>query len=66
MSPIEPVPDPAVPNLSIAEVRYSLPDLLNELKAERAAGSFAMEKLDQNEIGKLFKAKPTRRVKPKN
>jgi len=52
------------PSVVIAEVRYSLPQMLHELKAERAAGSFAMEKLDQNEIGKLFKAKPTRRVKP--
>ena len=52
------------PAIVIAEVRYSLPQMLHELKAERAAGSFAMEKLDQNEIGKLFKAKPTRRVKP--
>jgi hypothetical protein len=51
--------------LVIAEVRYSLPVMLQELKAERAASTFAMEKLDQHEIGKLFKAKPTRRVKPK-
>lgn len=49
----------------VAEVRYSLPDLLEELKAERTTGSFSMEKLDQNEIGKLFKAKAPRRVKPK-
>lgn len=48
-----------------AEIKYSLPDLLEELKAERATGSFAMEKLDQNEIGKLFKTKVPRRVKPK-
>ena len=50
-----------LPTVAIAEVRYSLPQMLHELKAERATGSFAMEKLDQNEIGKLFKAKPTRR-----
>jgi hypothetical protein len=53
------------PALAVAEVRYSLPQMLQELKAERAASTFAMEKLDQHEIGKLFKAKPTRRVKPK-
>lgn len=47
----------------IAEVRYSLPQMLAELKLERAAGSYAMEKLDQNEIGKLFKAKASRRAK---
>lgn len=53
------------PSGGVAEVRYSLPQMLQELKAERAASTFAMEKLDQHEIGKLFKAKPTRRVKPK-
>jgi len=56
-------PTPA--SVTIAEVRYSLPQMLEELKAERAAGSFAMEKLDQNEIGKLFKAKSPRRAKSK-
>ncbi len=50
---------------TLAEVRYSLPDLLRELKAERSAGTFAMEKLDQSEIGKLFKAKAPRRAKSK-
>ncbi|MEY2880630.1 MAG: hypothetical protein RLZZ15_3010 [Verrucomicrobiota bacterium] len=49
----------------IAEVKYSLPQLLLELKAERTGGAFAMEKLDQNEIGKLFKANAARRPKPK-
>ena len=44
----------------IAEVRYSLPEMLEELKAERAAASFAMEQLDQQEIGKIFKSKATR------
>jgi hypothetical protein len=53
------------PPVVIGEVRYSLPQILHELKAERAASSFAMEKLDQHEIGKLFKAKTTRRVKSK-
>lgn len=50
-------PPPAV----IAEVRYSLPQLLKELEIERAAASFAMEKLDQVEIGKLFKARRGKR-----
>ena len=61
----EPEPRPPTPLLTITEVKYSLPDLLHELKGERAAGIFAMEKLDQTEIGKLFKAKATRRVKSK-
>lgn len=56
-------PDPTM--LQLAEVRYSLPQMLAELKLERTSGVFAMEKLDQNEIGKLFKAKATRRAKPK-
>ncbi len=48
----------------IAEVRYSLPKMLAELKLDRTSGIFAMEKLDQNEIGKLFKSKIPRRAKP--
>lgn len=58
----EPAPKPPA---MVAEVKYSLPELLEELKAERATGTFAMEKLDQHEIGKLFKGKAPRRVKPK-
>lgn len=61
----DPTPADAAASLTIGEVRYSLPQMLLELKAERAASTFAMEKLDQSEIGKLFKAKPARRVKPK-
>lgn len=44
----------------IAEVKYSLPEMLEELKAERAAASFAMEQLDQQEIRKIFKSKASR------
>ncbi len=60
-----PEPGPtAPPRIAIAEVKYSLPEMLEELKAERAASSFAMEKLDQNEIVKLFKSKAQPRAKP--
>jgi hypothetical protein len=45
---------------ALAEVRYSLPEMLEELKAERAASSFAMERLDPTEIKKLFKGKTSR------
>lgn len=46
-------------------VRYSLPQMLAEIRRERATGSFAMEKLEQAEIGKLFApAKRKRRVNP--
>ena len=64
MSSVPPADSSLPPPVVIAEVKYSLPQILQELKAERSASTFAMEKLDQNEIGKLFKAKPTRRVKP--
>jgi hypothetical protein len=63
-SPSSQSASPALQQTSkLAEVRYSLPAMLEELKAERAASSFAMEILDQNEIGKLFKAKSSRRGK---
>jgi len=51
---------------TLAEVRYSLPDLLAEIAAEKGSASFAMEKLDQAEIGKLFKTKKVARAKPKS
>ena len=48
----------------LTEVKYSLPEMLAELDAERGSASFAMEKLNQAEIGKLFKAKKANRAKP--
>ncbi len=51
------------PGRQLHEIRYSLPDLLAELEQERNAGSFAMEKLNQAEIGKMFENKRKRRVK---
>jgi hypothetical protein len=67
-------PDPGNPDkapaahkaTALAEVRYSLPEMLAELEAEKGSTSFAMEKLDQSEIGKLFKSKKPTRVKPKS
>jgi hypothetical protein len=44
----------------IKTVKYSLPDLLAELKLERASGVLAMEKLQQDDIGNLFQNKPRR------
>lgn len=64
-----PAPRPSHPPAppAIGEVRYSLPQLLAELEAERAVGSFAMEKLDQTEIGKMFKSRQSaRRAKRKD
>ena len=57
MSATPDIPANVPQRIRIAEVRYSLPEMLEELKAERAAASFAMEQLDQQEIGKLFKTK---------
>lgn len=37
-----------------ADVRYSLPTLLHEVKRDRASTTFAMEKLDQAAINQLF------------
>jgi hypothetical protein len=51
------------PGRHLHEVRYSLPELLGELEQERNAGSFAMEKLNQAEIGKMFENKRKRRAK---
>jgi hypothetical protein len=60
--PVAQAPKPS----GLTEVKYSLPEMLAELDAERGSASFAMEKLDQNEIGKLFKSKKPTRVKPKS
>jgi hypothetical protein len=58
---------PAAPKTGmLAEVKYSLPEMLAELEAEKGSASFAMEKLDQSEIGKLFKTKKPIRAKPKS
>jgi hypothetical protein len=58
-----PSPPPAV---TPVEVRYSLPELLRELEQERSSQAFAMEKLDQAEITKLFKKTRARRaLKPR-
>jgi hypothetical protein len=45
----------------ISVVKYSLPELLAELKHERATGVMAMEKLQQADIGNLFQNKQRRR-----
>lgn len=53
---------PAAPVL--AEVRFSLPDMLREIALERSSQALAMEKLDQAEIAKLFsKPRPRRALK---
>jgi hypothetical protein len=56
---------PAAKSGVLAEVRYSLVEILAEIDAEKGSATFAMEKLDQAEIGKLFKARKPARAKPK-
>ena len=58
--------NPSAPKEMIAEIRYSLPELLEELKLDRTTGSFSMEKLDQTEITKLFETHKKRRAKKKS
>jgi len=50
---------------AVSEVRYYLPDLLRQVEIERAAPVFAMEKLDQVEIKKLFPRNNRRRAAAK-
>jgi hypothetical protein len=69
MSAPDPTPQASAPAAlksgMLAEVKYSLPEMLAEIEAEKGSASFAMEKLDQSEIGKLFKKKAPR-AKPKS
>jgi hypothetical protein len=53
---------PPLPATGITEVRYSLPELLREVQLERDAPAFAMEKLEQVEIAKLFQKNRPRRA----
>jgi hypothetical protein len=52
-NPPEPPPDPVAPPV-VGEVRYSLPELLQEIEVERRDSSFAMETIEQVEIQKMF------------
>jgi len=54
-------PEAPSPIEHIKTVKYSLPELLAELKLERASGTMAMEKLQQADIGNLFQNKQKRR-----
>ena len=64
-SPKATEPDPFQQIDPITTVKYSLPELLAELKHERATGVLAMEKLQQADIGNLFLNKQRRsRGKP--
>ena len=59
---------PSKPALApgLTEVRYSLPELLAEVLAERRAPAYANEQLEQVEIGKLFQRnRPNRAARNK-
>lgn len=60
MSSGSPVSEPVLGVL--VGVRYSLPQLLREVKMERDTPAFSMEKLEQVEIAKLFQKNRPRRV----
>jgi hypothetical protein len=45
----------------LVEVRYSLPDLLRDVKRDRGSLAYAMEKLDQAAINTLFEQQQARR-----
>lgn len=57
------MPDPKPKDVSATppEVRYSLPELLRELQLEREAAGFALERVEQSDINRLFAKKRTRR-----
>lgn len=60
-SPHTPSPGQSIKSHPIEMVKYSLPELLAELKLERSTGTLAMEKLQQADIGNLFQSKQRRR-----
>lgn len=64
MTPARSAPSSASPAgfTGITEVRYSLPEMLREVQRERTAPAFAMEKLEQVEIAKLFQKNRPRRA----
>jgi hypothetical protein len=45
-----------------AEVKYSLPELLRDVKQDRSSSLFSMEKLDQDAISRLFEQHNSRRA----
>ena len=50
--------------MPFAEVKYSLPELLRDVKLDRSSSLFSMEKLDQDTISRLFEQHHSRRASP--
>ena len=61
-SPDDPPPESETDSHSpFLEIRYSLTDLMREVKRDRSSAAFAMEKLDQATINLLFERQRSRR-----
>jgi hypothetical protein len=61
-TPEENQPGPETDSASpFAEVKYSLPELLRDVKVDRSSSLFSMEKLDQDTISRLFEQHNSRR-----
>jgi hypothetical protein len=48
-------------SMQFSEVKYSLPELLRDVKLDRSSSLFSMEKLDQDTISRLFEQHHSRR-----
>lgn len=57
----EPTPESEAPPPGFVEIRYSLPELLRDVKRDKTSVAFAMEKLDQGAINTLFEQQRSRR-----
>jgi hypothetical protein len=54
-APKDPHDEPGEDSSSpFAEIKYSLPELLRDVKIDRSSSQFSMEKLDQDTISRLF------------
>jgi hypothetical protein len=62
-TPKEPPEKPDSASASpFAEIKYSLPELLRDVKLDRSSSLFSMEKLDQDTISRLFEQHNSRRA----
>lgn len=66
MSPPNAGSPPPVPGTDspFAEVKYSLPELLRDVKIDRSSSQFSMEKLDQDTISRLYEQHRRHREPP--
>jgi hypothetical protein len=60
MSPIKNTPE-SDSKSPFDAVKYSLPELLRDVKQDRTSSLFSMEKLDQDTISRLFEQRKARR-----